>query len=194
MNASIAIVIFFKVFALLWCQAASPGAQPAGNSVWRRPHKTVLQAGFQLERQVCDCKLLSGQGVPKAKFRNLAAQATLSGAQRFWQRIDTTFCLPNGKHFGNFGGFRVPGKKVVPTSGRQAFDVGVKPLSAPFWMREGRRTAFLSGPPSVFPSCGCSSPHGTDAQWRTSPNGRRSALNQQKRWSEKGDLRKLQRR
>src|SRR5260370_29445817 len=64
----------------------------------------------------------------------------------------------NGKHLGNVGGFRVPGKKVVPTSGvRQAFDVGVKRLSAPFWMREGRGAAFLSGPPSVFPSSSCSS-------------------------------------
>jgi hypothetical protein len=156
MNASIAIVIFFKVFALLWCQAASPGRSLTETSCdATRPDKTVLQAGFQPQRRVCDCKLLSGQGVAEAKSRNLAAEATLSGAQRFCQRIDTTFCLPNGKHFGNVGGFRVPGKKVVPTSGRQAFDVGVKPLSAPFWMREARRTAFLSGPPSVFPSSDC---------------------------------------
>jgi len=47
-------------------------------------------------------------------------------------------------------------RKVAPTSGvRQAFDVGVKPLAAPFWMREGRGAAFLSGLAGVYPSCNC---------------------------------------
>jgi len=39
----------------------------------------------------------------------------------------------NEKHLEAVGGVRVPERKVVPTSGvRQALDVGVKPLSAPF--------------------------------------------------------------
>src|SRR5260370_20744394 len=99
----------------------------------------------------------------------------------------------NGKHLGNVGGFRVPGKKVVPTSGvRQAFDVGVKRLSAPFWMREGRGAAFLSGPPSVFPSSSCSSllvlMRCGEPPW----NGRGNAATHHERRPQKSDLRKFQ--
>jgi len=60
-------------------------------------------------------------------------------------------------------------------------------------MREGRGAAFLSGPASVFPSSGycllIEPPLGTKAP----RNGRGNALKHQKRWSRKGDLRKLQR-
>src|SRR5260370_42236247 len=100
----------------------------------------------------------------------------------------------NAKDLGNGGGFRVPGEKVVPASGvRQAFDIGVKRLSAPFWMREGRGAAFLSGPPSVFPSSSCCLLIELTLSTKAPRNGGRNALKHQKRWSQKGDLRKLQR-
>ena len=100
----------------------------------------------------------------------------------------------NGKHLGNVGGFRVPVKKVVPTSGvRQALDVGVKPLSAPFSMLEGRGAEFLSGLPSVFPSCSCCLFIELTLRTKAPRNGRWNALKHQKRWSQKDDLRKFQR-
>src|SRR5216684_9427596 len=60
-------------------------------------------------------------------------------------------------------------------------------------MREGRGAAFLSGPPSVFPSSGCCLLIELTLSTKAPRNGRRNALKHQKRWSEKGDLRKLQR-
>ena len=60
-------------------------------------------------------------------------------------------------------------------------------------MREGRGAAFLSGPPSVFPSSGCCLLIELTLTTKAPRNGRRNALKHQKRWSQKGDLRKLQR-
>jgi hypothetical protein len=60
-------------------------------------------------------------------------------------------------------------------------------------MREGRGAAFLSGPPSVFPSSGCCLLIELTLSTKAPRNGRRNALKHQKRWSQKGDLRKLQR-
>ena len=99
----------------------------------------------------------------------------------------------NEKHLEVVGGVRAPERKVVPTIGvRQALDVGVKPLSAPFWMREGQGAAFLSGLPSVFPSCSCCLLIELTLSTKAPRNGRRNALKHQKRWSQKGDLRKVQ--
>jgi hypothetical protein len=60
-------------------------------------------------------------------------------------------------------------------------------------MREGRGAAFLSGPPSVFPSCSCCLLTELTLSTKAPRNGRRNALKHQKRWSQKGDLRKVQR-
>jgi hypothetical protein len=60
-------------------------------------------------------------------------------------------------------------------------------------MREGRGAAFLSGSPSVCPSSGCGLLIELTLSTEAPRNGRRNALKRQKRWSPKGDLRKLQR-
>ena len=60
-------------------------------------------------------------------------------------------------------------------------------------MREGRGAAFLSGLPSVFPSCSCCLLIELTLSTKAPRNGRRNALKHQKRWSQKDDLRKVQR-
>jgi len=83
----------------------------------------------------------------------------------------------------------------VVSSGRerQAFDVVVNPLPAPFRMRASCGAAYYSGPPRVFPSSGCSSlielTRPAELLW----NGKGNAVKHQDRCSQKGDLRRLQR-
>ena len=60
-------------------------------------------------------------------------------------------CYVAGSTYGTLAASKPEGKTSFPGSGdRQVFDVGVSPLSAPFWSSESYSASPCSEPPSVF--------------------------------------------